>query len=104
MKLEEIEARLKDWQKRHTEFMVSYSAFRDLTDAPIDCKLLRPMINLLDAYTVTVSEIVGDKGDWLSWFANDCRMGHQPKIYAPRRGRDIRVSTLKQLARVIKDE
>lgn len=103
MTLNEIEKRLKVWQKRHDELMAAYDAFYDLTGASIGCKLFNPIFNLLDAYTASVSELVGDDGDWLSWFSNDCDMGNKPKIYVTRKNLDIRVSTLKQLARVIAD-
>ena len=104
MKITEIESRLKVWQKRHDELMVAYDAFYDLTGASIGCKLLNPIFNLLDAYTASVSEIVGDKDEWLIWYANECAMGKRPGIYVTPAGRKIEVDTLKQLSRVIADK
>ena len=104
MKIAEIEKRLKVWQKRHDEFMAAYDALYELTGASIGCKLLNPVFNLLDAYTASVSEIVGDYGDWLLWFSNECNMGKSPKIHVTSSGRAMKVKTLKQIARIIADK
>lgn len=82
--------------------MAAYDAHRKLTGANPDCPLWAPVFDAWDAYTVAVSEIVGDRDEWLNWYEMECRMGETPKEATSASGMTIRVRTLHQLARVIR--
>lgn len=97
----EIVKRLEPWAARHKAMMWQYKLFRETTGAMPDCNLWRPIFDLWTAYTVAVSEIVGDKDEWLQWYELECDMGARPKEVESLSGIKIRVRTLHQLARVI---
>jgi len=57
---------------------------------------------LMDAYTKTVSALVGDECEWLSWYWADNEMGG--KAMESRVGdKTIKVRTLRHLARCIRE-
>jgi len=101
MSIDEIVKRLEAWKQRHDAMMEQYEALRTLTDAPPECRMFRPVFDVWMAYTVAVSEIVGDKDEWLQWYELECDMGRNPKEAHSDAGTVVRVKTLRQLARVI---
>lgn len=102
MNIDEIVRRLEWWKKRHTELEAQYQGFKALTDVSPDCPLFNMVFKLWDAYTVAVSEIIGDKDEWLNWYEMECDMGKNTKEVKLPNGKLIKVKTLRQLARVIK--
>ena len=103
MELDQIEERLKHWKRRQNELMAAYGDLAKLTSAMPDCKLLRPVFDVWTAYTVAVSELIGDRDEWLQWYELECDMGKRPKAVAFADGRELEVKTLRHLARVIAD-
>lgn len=101
MTLDEIEERLRHWQRRQQELTAAYEALASLTDAMPDCKLFKPIFDVWTAYTVAVSEIIGDRDEWLKWYEFECRMGAHPMEAMLANGRKFKVRTLRQLARLI---
>ena len=101
MDIEEIVRRLEAWKRRHGALTAAYEDMNKLTGATPDCELLRPVFDIWMAYTVAVSEIVGDREDWLQWYELECDMGINPKEARSDTGTVIKVRTLRQLARVI---
>lgn len=102
MSIDQIVKRLEAWKKRQEELTAQYNALHALTGAMPDSALLRPVFDVWDAYTVAVSELVGDKDEWLQWYELECDMGRKPKEVTNLGGDvTIRVRTLRQLARVI---
>ncbi len=103
MTTDEIVKRLEAWKRRHTALMEQYDALHRLTGAMSDCDLLLPVFDIWSAYTVAVSELVGDREEWLQWYELECDMGRRPKEVTNLGGDvTIRVKTLRQLARVIR--
>lgn len=102
MRKTEIIARLEAWADRQKALMAAYEAHRAQTGAMPDCPMWAPVFDAWMAYTVAVSELIGDKEEWLHWYENECDMGRRP-MEVENLGGDvkIRVRTLKQLARVI---
>ena len=100
MELDQIVKRLESWATRQAQFAAQIEAFHAQTGAMPDCELLRPMHDVWSAYTVAVSEIVGDADEWLQWFEFECKMGRRPKAVGLS-GKTVQVRTLRQLARVI---
>ena len=101
MDIDQIVTRLEAWAKRQAQFAGQLENFRALTGAMPDCALLLPMYDVWSAYTVAVSELVGDNNEWLSWFELECEMGRRPMTVKSLGGKEVKVRTLRQLARVI---
>lgn len=101
MPIDEIVKRLEAWAARQRELHAQYAALHALTGAEADCPLMRPVWSVWTAYTVAVSEIVGDDNEWLQWYELECDMGRRPKTVTSTGGKTIKVRTLRQLARVI---
>jgi hypothetical protein len=98
----EIETRLRAWHKRYVALWAQIQALDKLTGCDYDCDLLKPILDTWGAYTVAISEIVGDYGFWLEYYQDDCQMGRRPMLVVLTNGTEIKLKTLKQLARVIK--
>ena len=101
MSIDEIVRRLEPWKKRHDALMEQCDAMQKLTGATPDCELLHPIFDVWDAYTIAVSEIVGDTNEWLHWYQLECDMGCKPMEVKSDTGTTFRVRTLRQLARAI---
>lgn len=102
MSIDDIVKRLEAWKRKQAELSEQYDALQKLLGATPDSALWRAIYNLSSAYTGTVSEVIGDNDDWLSWYQYDCKMGRSPKDVTNLGGDvTIRVRTLRQLARVI---
>jgi hypothetical protein len=99
----QIIARLEDWKAKCEATTAALDELNDLTGAMPDCRLLAPVHALWDAYTNAVSELIGDRGDWLGWYMYDCDMGAVPRTTQLTNDRIITVSTLADLAKVIID-
>lgn len=101
MDAEQITKRLKCWKRRHAELMAVYNAMGKLTGADRYCTLFTPIFAIWTAYTVALSELIGDKAEWLQWYEIECDMGRAPMMVVLRDGREIKVKTLRQLATLI---
>lgn len=101
MNSEQITKRLKCWKRRHSELMAVYDAMSQLTGADRYSTLFALIFDLWTAYTVAMSELIGDTDEWLQWYEIECDMGRAPMMVVLLDGREIEVKTLRQLARVI---
>ncbi len=59
--------------------------------------------SLQDALTVAVGRVVGDRDDWLSWYANDNEMGACGRV-AWVNGKPRKIRTLNDLAKLIAED
>ena len=101
MPIRDIVLRLGHWKARIEKMETQIDAFAELTGARGDCPFLSNIYDLVDAYTASVSELVGDQWDWLIWYKNECELGKVPRA-ADIGGKVIGVRTLRQLAAVIR--
>ena len=101
MNSEQITKRLKHWKQRHAELLAVYNAMGQLTGADRYSTLFTPIFDIWTAYTVALSELIGDTAEWLQWYEIECDMGRSPMMVVLRDGREIEVKTLRQIARVI---
>jgi hypothetical protein len=101
MPIDEIVIRLEAWAKRREALHAQYKELEALTGAHCECELLKPVWSIWGAYTVAVSELVGDQNEWLQWYELECDMGRKPKEVTSLGGKTVKVRTLRQLARVI---
>lgn len=103
MNQKEIETRLTAWQKRYWAMMEQFESLQKLTGCDYDCALLKPMMDVWSAYTVAVSELVGDTCEWLDYYQWECDMGNKPQNVRIKPGDPyVKIGTIKQLAKVIK--
>ena len=100
---EQMIARLEVWQAKFEAMTAVCNELGDLTGAMPDCRLLLAVHAVWDAYTNAVAELVGDDGDWLGWYAFECDMGARPRAAWLTDGGEITVSTLADLAMVIRE-
>lgn len=100
----EIIARLTEWAGHQARVSAAYRAFADLTGAAPDSAFMGPMFALWEAYTKEISQIVGDKGEWLEWYEYECDMGKSQKEVDFPDGRQMAIATLADLAKLIADE
>ena len=101
MPIDEIVKRLEAWAERQRKLDTQYAALKALTNADCEFALLKPVWDVWSAYTVAVSELIGDENEWLQWYEFECEMGRRPKEVTSLGGKTIKVRTLRQLARVI---
>ena len=101
MPTDEIVTRLEAWADRGRKLHAQCDALHALTGTDYDSALLAPVWAVWSAYTVAVSELVGDKSEWLQWYEMECGMGRKPKQVTTLSGKTIKVRTVRQLARVI---
>jgi hypothetical protein len=93
--------RLELWAQHYRACRDQQQAANDLLGAACDCRLLEPFWRALEGYTEAMSEMVGDRDEWLSWYAIECRLGDEPKEAKMPCGRVIKCTSLRELARVI---
>lgn len=101
MPIDEIVKRLEAWADRGRKLHAKFDALHALTGADYDSALLAPVWSVWSAYSVAVSELVGDKNEWLQWYEMECDMGRNPKEVTSIGGKTIKVRTVRHLARVI---
>ena len=100
MPIKKIILRLEYWQGRVEKLEMQLEAFRAMTGATVESDFAASIYSVMDAYTVAVSELIGDEDEWLNWYQYECDMGRSPKSFS-RNKKKITVRTLNQLARVI---
>jgi len=93
--------RLELWKRKYIEFTEVYDAFNKLTGAMPDCELMAPIFAIWEAYTESVSELVGDNYEWLKWYEYECDMGKEPKEALLSNNQWIEVKTIEDLAILI---
>ena len=105
MTVDEIVKRLEPWRDRYDELSEQLSILEKLTGAdPAGSPLFEAIWSVWEAYTDAMSELVGDKNEFLEWYQQECAMGGRPRKTSSFTGKKIVVSTLQQLAEVLSDE
>lgn len=99
----EIIQRLELWQERIEKLEIQLDAFRFITGG-FEGDFAESIYGVTEAYTDVVSELVGDQGEWLSWYMYECDMGRKPREVTFKNGKTLKVRTLRQLARVIRHD
>lgn len=102
MKTTEIVSHLEAWVAHHRAIEEVYQSLHKMTGAMPDCALLAPVYRLLDAYTEAISDVVGDKEEWLSWYAWDNDMGAKKLEVTIPGKKPFKADSLTKLARCIK--
>lgn len=78
MHINEIACMLEAWRGRREALDAQLDALSLLTMAAPECPLFSAIEDIWMAYTVSVSQIVGDKAEWLQWYWLERDMGNKP--------------------------
>lgn len=99
-RINEVQQHLIQWAAHQEALTTQYEALQALTGADCESPLLTAVFAVWAAYTVAVSEIVGDTNEWLQWYEYECQMGANP-MDVKIGDKTIKVRTIRQLATVI---
>ena len=99
-RINEVQEHLIRWAAHQKALTTQYEALQNLTGADCESPLLTAVFAVWAAYTVAVSEIVGDRNDFLQWYEYECQMGANP-MEVTIGDKTIKVRTIRQLATVI---
>lgn len=79
MEPKEIEALLKEWAKSVQAVDGALDQMVAVFGGTYECNNANAILELVARYTKLVAEKVGDGGDWLDYFRNDCEFGKKPR-------------------------
>ena len=99
-RINEVQQRLIQWAAHQEALTTQYEALQNLTGADCESPLLTAVFAVWAAYTVAVSDLVGDRSDWLQWYEYECQMGAESRS-VKLGDKTIKVRTIRQLATVI---
>lgn len=102
-RIKQTTLRLEFWAQRITAINTQYAALSAITGPGVGSPLWDAIFSTQNAYTVAVSELVGDECEWLNYYQLDCEMGKRPREVKLPSGNAITLKTLRDLARVICD-
>ena len=94
-------AMLGRWHASGLALSEQCAAFAKLTGYGYEAPLLNAIWRDRESYTDALSALLDDKGDWLSYFENECDMGRAPKEVRITSRKAIKLTTVKQLLKVI---
>lgn len=102
MKLKEIKTEITRWLAVMHDINSVIDSITGYTGADLDSPMMRPICEMMSAYTNVVSRIIGDDSEFLTWYWLECDMGREP--HAARVSGDadfIMIKTPSDLARII---
>jgi hypothetical protein len=101
MKVNDMMPMLTAWASRQRELAAQMEALGAVVGERFDGPLYDAVWTTWDSYTDTLSQLIGDNENWLTWYVQENRMGANGLEAAPAGGKPVRVRTLHQLARLI---
>ena len=102
MKLKEIKTEVTRWLAVMHDINSVVDSITGYTGADLDSPMMRPICEMMSAYTKAVGMIIGDDSDFLTWYWLECDMGREP--HAARVSCDEEFTLIKtpsDLARII---
>jgi hypothetical protein len=103
MKPAEMLPLLQEWAKRHEALRAQMDALQAALGNAVDGPLGIAVWNVADAYTNTLSALIGDRLLWLDWYATQNDMGRAGLTISVSGSRARKVRNLRQLARVVEE-
>lgn len=100
MTIQDMLPKLEAWNALYLQLNAQAEALHNLTLAAPESPLVTALWSIWEAYTITLAENLSDQGEWLLWYWLECDMGTNP-MAVTLSGKDLRVRTLRHLARVI---
>jgi hypothetical protein len=100
MKADDMMPLLTAWANRQRDLTAQMEALFAITGGS-DGPLYRAVWRAWNDYTSTLSRLIGDADDWLTWYEAENRMGANGLEAAPDGGKMRKIRTLHQLARLI---
>jgi hypothetical protein len=94
---------LQAWAERQAELDTQMQALFAIFGDGADCPFGIAVWNAWNAYTNTLSALIGDHEFWLTWFEAENEMGRKGLSITSTRGRVRKITNLRQLARVIEE-
>lgn len=101
MRAAEILPKLEAWAMRLKESDAQVDALHAIVGTCGSSPLIDAIWRLQDGYTNAVASLVGDQFEWLHYYRNECAMGAKPRTIASLGGREMKLRTIKQLAKLI---
>jgi len=101
MTIDEIEKHLSKWEQNVELTDERMSAMFDALKLQPESPLYAMVWELQDAYTKTMSALVGDFDGWLSWYRLDNNMGVNRYSAAPFRGKLRKIKNVRDLAKLV---
>lgn len=86
MRPNEIACALEMWRGRREELDDQLDALRAVLNPTPENPLCDAIEEVWIGYTVTLSQIIGDTGEWLQWYWLECQMGNKPGEVIPAEG------------------
>ena len=74
-KLKEYGNKLDLWQEAARELEAQFDKIDEVLPTPPDTSFKSAAWEMFDVYTDALAELVGDTGEWLSWYAWECEFG-----------------------------
>ena len=104
MKLKEIKVEITRWIAVMHDINEVVDSITGYTGADLDSPMMRPICEMMSAYTKAVSVTIGDQDDFLMWYWLDCDMGKEPHKARLAGWSEFRmIKTPSDLARLIYD-
>ena len=103
MNREQVTAAIRDWSALVQEAESQINAIAEITagyldyDAPLPCSVLA----LIDGYTAAIAKQIGDEGEWLNYFREECGYGSRPMSVLPDVRNTINITGPEAIAEVI---
>ena len=101
MEPKEIEALLKQWAGIMQNLERALSEMTSVFGGTYDCANAQAILDMVIEYTNLVSEKVGDSGEWLNYFRNECELGQTPKEVTFCDGTSILLDSVDALIEII---
>ena len=103
MKAADMLPLLQAWAVRQAALDKQMQALAAIFGDGIECPLGIAVWNAWNAYTNTLSALIGDHEFWLTWFEVENEMGRKGISITSTGGRVRKITNLRQLARVIEE-
>jgi len=91
---------LKVWAEKIQTADAALDSIQKLFDSDYESPALKPICELMSAFTDAVSEIVGDECEWLDYYRHECQLGAHP-LMTKHDGLEIKMDSLDALLNVI---
>jgi len=101
MTIDEIEEHLKIWQSHIELTDERMSDMFDILKLSPESPVYSMTWELMDAYTVAISVIVGDDCNWLDWYRAEKDMGMSKYEASPPGGKLRKIKNVRDLAKLI---
>jgi len=101
---DDILSMLQIWQSTYKNVNGALENLNAVTGGRPDGPIYEAFDSMFVEYTAALSELVGDQGEWLHWFANDTKFGKATSCHARFNGIDFVVTSVEALTDLILEQ